>query len=236
MTPRRSCSDRPTAARRWWTPWAAAGSLGAALVCGGCNIIGFGGAVVESYRRNSTKTVDPEYVGLAGHSFAVVVSADRAIQSDYPEIVARLTAGISERLRDPANGVGASGWVPPAKLLQYLYDHPRWVTMPHSELAKSLGVERIVYVELREYRLNDPGNQYLWEGVAEGTVGVIDPESPMPDEFVFERPVRVKFPDKAGYGPADMPGQAVNTELARRFTDRASWPFYSHEEKYYPDY
>lgn len=209
--------------------------LGAAALPA-CNFVGAFGAIEESRRRNSTREVKAEYAGLRGKSFAVVVSADRITQADHPEVVARLTAVIAETLRSQAEAVGASGYVPGDTVVDWQYNNPRWVTMAMSELAKELDVQRIIYVDLSEYRLNDPGNPYLWAGVASGNVAVTEADGPIPDEFVFQRQVKVEFPDQGGFGPAQIPRAAVNTELARRFATRASWLFFNHQEPYYPDF
>lgn len=212
---------------------ALAGLLALPIGLGGCVVGELVGGMIQSERRNSTKTVEAEYTGLAGKNFAVVVSADRVIQADHPEVIVRLTNEIGNRL---AKEAGASGFVPGASVLQFQYSNPRWVAMTMGELAQALGVERLVYVDLVEYRLNDPGNSYLWQGVAAGQVGVVEADSSFPDEFAFQKQIKVGFPDQDGLGPADFPRTAVNTALANRFTDRASWLFYKHEEKYYPDY
>lgn len=225
--------------RRPHSPPLAAALLGAAfglaLVTQGAGCAGaalFGG-MIENHRRNSTHSVEAEYNGLVGKSFAVVVAADRVIIADHPDLVPRLTTNLTDRLAEFA---GASGYVPAERLLTYLYEHPRWVAMPLSDLAKELGVERLVYIDIQEYRLNEPGNEYLWDGVAAAGVGVIEADSVVPDQFAFEREVRVKFPDKSGYGPTDYPGNVVSAALLKRFVDRASWLFYEHQEPYYPEY
>ncbi len=215
-------------------------SVGAAgvLAGAGCNLLGFAGAMVENERRHSTRPVNELYQGLKGKQWAVLVIADRIIQADSPAIVPYLTTKMTERLSDPKNqqSIGAAGYIPADRLLKYLYENPRWMSMPRADLAKELGVERLIVVEVMEYRLHDPGNQYLWAGVATGTVGVIEADSKVPDEFSFEKPVKVTFPDKDGYGPNDLPTEAVTTELAHRFVDRVTWMFYLHEEPYYPKY
>jgi hypothetical protein len=207
-----------------------------AVVSGGCAIVGFGGAMVESYRRQSTRPVDAEYTNLEGKRWAVIVTANRIIQADHPQIVPYLNTRIVERLLEQQEQIAATGYVPAERVLAYIYENPRWIAMPRGELARQLGVDRLIIVELLEYRLHDPGNQYLWNGLATGTVGVIEADSPVPDEFAWERAIRVGFPDKTGVGPGDLPAQAVATALAGRFIDRASWLFYRHEEPYYPKY
>jgi len=216
------------------------GSLcsGLLLTAQGCNVVGFAGAMIESQRRHSNKTVKEDYRGLAGKKWAVIVQADRIIQADYPAIVAYLTIKMTDRFADKVQQekIGAAGYIPADTLLRYLYENPRWTTMARGELAKELGVDRLIIVELLEYRLNDPGNQYVWNGLATGSVGVTEADGPVPDEFAFQKPISVAFPDKEGFTPTDLQQQVVATELARRFVDRATWPFYSHEEPYYPKY
>ena len=202
----------------------------------GCNIIAPIGGLVENYKRQSTHAVPEEYRGLAGKRYAVLVIVDRIIQGDNPDIVPYLTTKITERLIQEQQLVGAAGVIPADRLLNYLYDHPRWLSMPRDQLAKELGVERLIVVEVIEYRLTEPGNQYLWDGVAAGTVGVIEVDTSISDEFAFEKSVRVTFPDKQGYGPSDFSRPELTTALALRFLDRVTWPFYNHQEPYYPKY
>ena len=72
----------------------------------GCGAVGFGGAMIESYRRQSTKAVEREYAGLTGKNFAVVVCADRSIQGEYPDMVVWLTSKLTERLVEHQDVVG----------------------------------------------------------------------------------------------------------------------------------
>ncbi len=85
-----------------------------------------------------------------------------------------------------------------------------------------------------EYRLHQPGNQYEWDGVASGTVSVIELDSDLPDDYgVLAR--SSQFPDKTGMGPSEIPLN-VMTELAVRLVNRTTWLMYDHQEKYYLDY
>lgn len=227
-TPHRPIRSRPNAA----------GLISAALLVAttgiaipGCQIIG---VAAENYKRTSTRTVEPEYEGLVGKSFAVVVTSDRGIESMNPGVVDTLIDRITARIRDES---GASGFVPAVQVLKYTYDNPAWISRPLSELAKSLGgVDRLVFVDLYEFRLHDPGNAYEWGGVAAGTVAVLEMDSPLPDSHAFERKIQVKFPDKPGMGPAEFNANVISSTLVKRFVDRSTWLFYKHEEPYYPDY
>lgn len=204
---------------------------------GGCNVFGFAGAMVDSYRRTSTRTVKPETDVLQGKTFAVLVSTDRSIEEQATGVTAMLLARITDRLSDPNSDVGTTGVVPAAQVLQYMYDNPGWRAKSMADLAADLGgVQRLVFVELTEFRDKEPMNPYLYDGVAAGTISVVEVDSQLADYFSFERSVLVKFPDEQGRRPDEIPEAAVRTELLRRFVDRATWPFYTHEEPYYPNY
>lgn len=201
---------------------------------GGCTAVGFVGAMIEEKRRHSTRPIDAEYEGLRGKTFAIVVSADRSVQAEHPGLVPRLATQITDRLS--SDEVGALGVVPAARVLQYQYENPRWAALAPIELARTFGVERLVMVEVQEYRLNDPGNQYLWEGVAAAQVSVLEADAPFPDEYAYQQARRVDFPDDRGRGPLDFPREAVTSELSRRLIDRVAWLFALHQEPYYPEY
>ena len=211
-------------------------ALAFVLALGGCKVAGFAAVTYDNYQRSGTHRVAEEYKGLAAKSWAVVVIADRSIQAETPDLLPWMTRQICERLTKEQPKIGASGMAPAERVLRYQYDHPTWAAMPYGELAKALTVDRLIIVEIIEYRLNEPGNQYLWSGLATGNVGVIESESATPDEFAFEKPISVRFPDGESFGPTDYDRQTVATRLGGRFIDRATWLFYSHDEPNVPKY
>jgi hypothetical protein len=216
-----------------WRPLALALLLLAPVLAGGCAAGVLAGGMMESYRRSSTQPIASEYDGLIDKSFAVIVAADRTIESTQPQIVAQLEARITQRLIENAD---AAGVVPSSVVLEYQYNHPNWIAMTYEELADYFGVDRLIYIDVYEFRLNEPGNAYLWGGLAAGTVGVIEADGPLGDDFAYSKQITVKFPDTDGFGPTDYTKQQISAVLAKRFIDRITWLFYEHEEPYYPDY
>lgn len=193
----------------------------------GCIIGAAIGGMAESAHRTGKHEVEAEYTGISGHSFAVVVSANRLIEANNPGITARLTQRINDRLIQNANPSYA---IPSADLLTVLYNTPQWIALPRGEVAEMLGVERLIVFELTEYSLHEPGNQYVWDGSGSGIVTVYESDSGFPDDPVFEKAIRVKFPDSRGFMRTDIPEAAVTTELSNRLINRVAWLFYTHEE------
>jgi hypothetical protein len=218
--------------RRVSTMVLGATALGSALLLGGCIIA----PIVENYKRTSTHTIKAEYTKLQDKTFAVIVTSGRGIESESPGITDAMMERISFRLAQKE--VGASGVIPPRDVIKSLYNHPAWQSKTYAELAKDLlgGVDRLVYIELEEFRKTEPGNNYEWDGMASGRVMVIESDGIDPNRIVFEKLVSVQFPTKKGLTPDSLSANAVASTLLSHFVDRASWLFYDHQEPYYPEY
>lgn len=202
----------------------------------GCILAAAAGGMAESYKRSSTRSVAGEYDGLRGKSFGVIVTGDRVLQGQFPTLFPRLMGRMVERLIDPANAVGATGVVPPIAMIEFQLTNPDWIAWSYPRLAEHLGVERIIVIEVLGYRLNEPGNAYLWDGLAAARIGVVEADGSSPTEFAFTKTVQVPYPSESGLGPADINEQQVQAGLEQRLIDRASWLFYEHQEPFYPEY
>ncbi|MBX3386510.1 MAG: hypothetical protein KF768_08055 [Phycisphaeraceae bacterium] len=202
-------------------------ALVAAISLGGCVLGQLIGGMAASSERTGTRDVKAKYTGLQNNTFAFIIAADRIVQSEHPDMVVLATREISRRLEQNA---GASGILPADEILRFQFQNPAWIMMPHGELAEKLAVDRLVMLELTEFALNEPGNQYIWNGVAAGVVTVIDPSQHFGGEQVFRESVSVRFPDQDGISAEQVPGQAVAQALVRRLSERVAWMFYDHEE------
>jgi len=193
------------------------------------------GCIFSPFLRSSelkgSHDVEAKYTGLTGKSFAVIVNADRITQADFPQLVGQVATTVAQHLKDECD---VSGWIPPEDVLAYQYKNPRWSVMRLDELSKELGVERLIFVEITEFRLTEPGNQYLWRAAAAAKVGVVESDGVVNDNFAFQEAVRVEFPlEERAIGPAQLPAQAVQVKIAKKLVDRIEWLFYDHEEKNY---
>jgi len=201
----------------------------------GCAVAGLVSVMARTWQETSTKVIAPEYEGLSDKSFAVVVDADRGIQGVHPQLVTRLTELISTRLANP-DDTNASGFVPARYILEFQLTNPTWTSWTYDKVMEEFGVDRLIVVEVHEFRLNEPGNQYIWDGLAAAHIGVVEAESTFSDDFEFTREVRVAYPDGQGFTRNDLPKANVYGFLERRLVDRLTWLFYEHDEDYHPDY
>ncbi|UYV12503.1 MAG: hypothetical protein NCW75_14545 [Phycisphaera sp.] len=201
-----------------------------ATFAGGCNILGFAGALEEQRRRTGKVWVDGVYNGLEDQKVAVVVDASNDIYATGgEEVVGAVLVEVIARLVANAE---AESVVPAADIMRVLYDEPDLLDRTYDEVAARLGVDRLIVIQLDEFRLAEPGNQYVWSGQAAGNLLVIEADSYIEDDVRLEQYVNVTYPDRANTTIDDLTAQVVALELLRRFANRSSWFFYRHQERY----
>jgi len=200
------------------------GLMSASLMTG-CELAG---GMMESYERTKIVDVNAEYYGLENHKVAVMIDAPMDIQYEHSRVVPALTEFITLRLASHCPG---SQFLPTRAILAYQNQHVYWPTMDYHDLAKELGVERIVFIDLSEYRLFSPGNSYYWDGQAVGDVNVFEAESPDSTTFAFTNHVVSKFPPVEAVSRSEATEQQIDNGLKLDFTQRTAWLFYNHQRK-----
>jgi hypothetical protein len=214
--------------RRIPTVVAAGVAAGGSLVCGGvqsgCQIAGF---VAAAAHEAGSKKVYAEYEGLRGHDYVVIVNMDQSLRATEPRLAAVLTNAISRQLGSPE--VGATGAVPGPLVLEFMYENPSWPSWSYQRLAEEFTVSRVVVVDLYEYRLYEPGNRYVWNGLAAARVGVFEADLGS-EEFAFTHDVQVPYPDETGVMTRERSKGTVEANLQARLVTRIAWLMFDHEE------
>lgn len=212
---------------------ASALAVGAALLLGnGCQLFSAVGAMAQSAEYQKLIEVLPKYDDLAGKSFAVLVETDMAVQYENAGLSRWMTSAITDRI---AREVPASRPLPPNYILDWQYRTRQWEAMTYGEMADQLNVDRIIHVDLIEYRLNPPGNRYEWQGVIGARVNIAERDGLDPDVALDTLTVDARFPIETGVGAETMSKNFVETVLLNDFVKRVSWLFYQHLEPKYPD-
>jgi len=195
------------------------------MVMSGCELAG---GMMESYERTKIVDVNAEYLGLDNHKTAVLIDAPMDIQYEHSRAVPALTEYITLRLASHCPG---SQFLPTRAILAYQNQNVYWPTMDYHDLAKALGVERIVFIDLSEYRLFSPGNSYYWDGQAVADVNVFEAESPDSTTFAFTKHVVSKFPPVEAVSRSAATEEQIDNGLKLDFTQRTAWLFYNHQRK-----
>lgn len=210
------------------------GVLGIALISmvAGCQIFGAAGVVGQNIEREKKVEVLAQYDGLRESTVAVLVDTDMMVMYEYPSVVANLCVNLSRRIGQNVEGIGV---LSPSFVLEWQYQTPSWQSLPYGVMCEELGVDRVVWVDLFEFRLNPPGNRWQWEGAASANIGIVEIDGFDPDAFADSFDVTATFPDIAELGRESATASQIQTGLLTKFVQEAGWLFYDHIEDKYPD-
>lgn len=207
-------------------------ALTTAILLPGCAAANLFGGLQQNYEYQKKIQVHPEYTDLVNKTVAVVVSVDMQLLYEDPSLAAKIADGVARRIEREVDGARL---VPAGTVLAWQYRTPHWEALPYGDIANQLNVDRVVYVDLYEYRLNPPGSSYEWEGVAAANVGVIERGGVLADVFADSFHVIANFPKEKYITRESANRQTIEFGLQSEFIRRVAWLFHEHEVPKYPD-
>ena len=198
----------------------------------GCFVAELVGGIGQNIERYKKIEVLAEYDGLDNATVAVVVHCDPSILYEHPSVSATVSMNVSKRIQENVPGAKVLDY---RHVMQWQYQTPSWSMLPYGEIASELGVDRVVSIEIYEFRLNPPGNRYLWEGACAASVGVIEKDGWETDAFARTWEITSQFPDMQGVGRESATESSIQMGVLAKFVDQTAWLFYRHVEDKYPE-
>ena len=199
---------------------------------GGCEAASLFGGMAQNFEYSKQIEVLSKYDGLENQTVAVLVQCDMATMYEHPDLELMIAMGVAGRIQNQVPGVEV---VDPRRVHTWKYRTPQWSSMSFGEMAERLDVDRLVHVDIYEYRLHPPGNRFLWDGVCAANVGIIERGGYDPDTFVDSFNVENRFPDLEGVGQDNASYDQIRTGLLGPFVQRTAWLFHTHLEPKHPD-
>lgn len=194
-----------------------------ALVASGCQVAG---GIADAYEREKIVTVQAEYDGLAGKRVVVLYDTSMDIRYDFPNAVPLLTDYLSMWI---AAHCMDSEVLPTRDVMLFQDANPGWPSMDYADIAQFLNAERLVIIDLIEYRLMEPGNSYLWDGYIVADIGVIEADGPDPSSFVYQKRMASRFPTVDGVTREQVPQATIEDGLQIDFSRKTARLFYTYE-------
>ncbi len=211
---------------------AAIAVLLAAPVLPGCAVGHLIGGMAQNYEYSKLVEVHPVYEGLENKRIAVLVDVDMATAWEHPEVSINVSTNVAHQIH--ANVEGAQV-LSPQIVTDWQYRTSQWSALPYSEIASDLDVDRIVYVDVYEYRLNPPGNRWIWEGWCAANVGIVERDGFDPNSFVESFKVTSEYPKLKGVSRETADAASIQTGLLAIFIQKTAWLFYLHLEPKHPE-
>lgn len=187
------------------------------------------------------KIVPAQYPGLQGKSAAVMVWAERDITINYPTIQGDIMAGILRKLQDaqakqkPAELKGTTFPVSWQSIRRYQMDNPDADNAPIAEIAATVGVKRLIYIEVSEFQTRSDISNDLYRGSIAASLKVVEYENGKAKIAYDEGNIVVKFPPKGpDEGVLNIGDQRTYLFTINEFTTQIARKFYKYETEHEP--
>ena len=192
----------------------------------GCrDVAGFTANIFGDMREKKYQ-VDAKYKTLGGHSVAIVVEADQYIHFQNPGAASMLQRAVAAELRLRVPNVTLTD---PSQIEKFQKENPYWTTLSYGELLKRLNVQRIIFIDIAEYSLHEPGNANVWRGTARGNVGILEDNAANTSNFTFTESIDAVFPNDSKVGVLNSDDATMQFGLTKRFAALVVGLFYDHE-------
>ncbi len=187
--------------------------LTATLAASGCNVVGYALSPLRDAER--TVTVKAAYTGLENQRVAILVDADEYTLFAHPHAQRLVAEAVGRELKNNVPGVSVTD---PAQIEKFQRNNPAWISVPYRDLFGQLDVDRLVFIELVEYRMHEPGDRYVWQGVIVANVGVAEAEASNPDQLAFLTTVSTKYPPDRALGVLEADEQTMELATLKTFS------------------
>lgn len=204
----------------------------AALLLGGCEVAALVGGMAQNHEYQKQIEVLAEYDDLDDRTVAIFVNVDRVVMYEHAQLLPVLAEALAVELQ---NKVPNAKVIDPGAVLAWQYRHPGWELYGADEIFEELKFDRMIIVDIYEYRLHPLGNRYEWDGVCAAEVRIYEAERLDPAEAVDRFDIVARFPDMTGIGRESASERAVVLGLMKKFVERTIWLFHDHLEPKYPD-
>jgi hypothetical protein len=178
-------------------------------VLGGCNVLGVIADKLpqppEPAKVNLSEGLEPPKKDQPAvvRSTAVIVWTDRAINIDWSTLRGDLSSSVLSRLKKAQTEkaetlVSVTFPYSAEQVVRWQRDNPASDALPVTEVAKMLKVDRLIYVEVNEFRTRTAEAFELYRGHINMSIKVIDSTAALGPKVIYdEGNIAVHFPRTA---------------------------------------
>lgn len=187
----------------------------------------FVGCGAMSRSSSDVVEVKAEYLELNNKSVAVLVSMSDHIAFNFPDARSILTGEITRLIKTNVPGVTVTA---PEQTLAWQDTNAYWATRPPSMIIRQLNVDRVVLVEVGEYRTHEPGDKHVMRGVITASVNIVEAEAADPDNFgaSFTKNAMYPRPGESVVGRVGEGQAKVELATQMRFSEAVAGLFFDH--------
>lgn len=162
---------------------------GMVWVMGGCAAGAFLGYQIFAPRE---KKIKAEYKNLADTTVAIVIASGPAMDFEFPTAKTNMALNMAYYTGKQIKTVK---FVDQEKIESYQRDDLDWMRASVAEIGRKFGADRVVYVDLVKFTINEENSINLLRGNVDADLRVYEMDGATPDKPAYQSRVQVFFPE-----------------------------------------
>jgi hypothetical protein len=195
------------------------GLLFSPLTLAACQLFGY-------QEQISGHPVDAQYKGLADKSVAIVIYADQATTNEFPAAREEMSAFLSTKLRESLSTTKLLDY---HEVMNWQDETINWFGLTEKQIGKHFGVDRVLYIEVLDYSVNQKGGAGDLQGHLRANCKVYETDTAGNDP-AWSSVIDVSFPEDHPVDPTQVPPDAVRARTLDKFSEQLVNCLYDHHE------
>ena len=185
--------------------------------CGGCQL----GAVLLA---DPNPEVDAKFEELAESRVMVLTYAKLSALLKNPSLQMEVMQGVTKNLRKQLGK--KTEVVEPTEVAAWLDENPDWQGIPLDQIGQQFDANFLVYVELEQFSIREPGSTILYRGRARSNVMVV--ETARGAKPVFRSQVDMVYPRDKVVSATEISHDRFKQQILAVYNDRVARLFHSY--------
>ncbi|MBN2063305.1 MAG: hypothetical protein JW745_00770 [Sedimentisphaerales bacterium] len=159
------------------------------LATGGCNGMGYVSYVLFG---SGQKEIKAKYAGLQDKKVMILLNTPSGMEYSYPQSRESIIIACMTILKEKVQGITFSDH---EMIENYIARELDWISVPTDVLARKFGAERVIYVDMFEFTLQDSDSVGIYQGQVNAEVKVYETDSENRTKPIFNSYIDLKYPE-----------------------------------------
>ena len=191
----------------------------------GCEGLGYLTYIIAGDDSKKTKAT---YKGLEDTKVLILLNTPAGMEYSHPQSRETLLLISQKILEEKVKNISFCNHDMVESFIMRELD---WISLPISELARKFDAQRVIYIDIYEFTLQDSNSIGIYQGQSKAEIKVYEADSETPDTPVFNFYVDVKYPENHPVAASPDAKYRVLTGTLKQISYETCRRFFTHKEK-----
>ena len=191
----------------------------------GCNALGYGTYVLVGNDNKKAKAI---YEGLSDKKVLIILNTPPGLEYSFPQSRESIHLACQTILKQNIKNISFSDYDMVESFIMRELD---WISMPISALAKKFDAQRVIYLDIYEFSIQDSNSIGIYQGKTKVEVKVYETDGQTPNTPVYNYYIDFKYPENHPVAASPDAKYRVLTGTLKQIAYQTCKRFFIHKEK-----